>query len=444
MPHTDNSHFTREISPRPLTKNPWEAWTQFVLSRLRVLSSHRLSVWLFLLVSILLFGTIVFIALPSARIRIWPKVTIVNHTANVLLTVSGSTFAQDRQYVLPLLPLHTTPDLTITFDQISKNFLGTNAQVTMTLINETEEPYLLRNGTRLVNQSGMIFKTRDSVTIPALSLAGPGSITVEARATPEDLYGQITGERGNVPAGLKWEIPGLTLEERKLVYARNLEEATGGTTKYGTLLQESDLELARKKLEQELIRAAKASTEEEIELLKARTGEFYIILQYDVLTGISFSGAALPMNLIGKPVTSLPIAGELHYTVLAYSKDALLDLLLPGLLDHIEEGQQLVQGSVLREGISVHVVEYDDFLQWVKITAELTGKQRAALSTVSPAGRIFADKVREAIKGKTIEEAERIIQNFPEVDRVEVSIWPPWQHSLPALGSNIFLLPQEE
>ena len=148
------------------------------------------------------------------------------------------------------------------------------------------------------------------------------------------------------------------------------------------------------------------------------------------------------MELVGKSITSFPIGGELRYTVLAYSKDALLNLLLPGLLDHIEEGQELMEGSVMREGIAVHVVEYDDNLQWVKVTAELTGKQRASLASSSPAGRIFADKVRDAIRGKTIQEAERIIQNFPEVDRVEVSVWPPWQWSLPSLGSNIFLLPQ--
>jgi len=424
------------------TNERWQAWTRYVLSRLHILSSHRLSVWIFLGLSLLLFSTILFVALPSARIRIWPKVTIVNHTANVLLTVSGASIAQDRQYMLPLLPIRTDPELTITFDQISKNFLGENAVVTMTLINESEEPYTFRTGTRLVNQAGMIFRTRDSVTIPAASLAGPGSVTVVARATPEDLYGQIVGERGNVPSGLKWEIPGLPVDERTLVYARNLEPATGGTTKYGTLLQQSDLDLARKQLEQELLRSAKAQAEEEVELLKARTGEYYVVLQYDVLTGISFSGATLPRELVGKSITSFPIGGELRYTVLTYSKDALLDLLLPGLMNHIEEGHELVEGSVMREGIAVNVVEYDDNLHWVKITAELTGKQRAALSTATSAGRIFADKVRDAIRGKTIQEAERIIQNFPEVDRVEVSVWPPWQWSLPSLGSNIFLLPQ--
>ena len=85
----------------------WQAWTKYALSRLKILSSHRLSVWVYLGLSALLFSTILFVALPSARIRIWPKVTLVNHTANVLLTVSGAGVSQDRQYVLPLIPIRT-------------------------------------------------------------------------------------------------------------------------------------------------------------------------------------------------------------------------------------------------------------------------------------------------------------------------------------------------
>jgi len=31
----------------------------------------------------------------------------------------------------------------------------------------------------------------------------------------------------------------------------------------------------------------------------------------------------------------------------------------------------------------------------------------------------------------------RIIKNFPEVSKVEISIWPPWAYSLPEIGTNI-------
>ena len=268
-------------------------------------------------------------------------------------------------------------------------------------------------------------------------------VRVLAVASPEDLYGQIVGERGNVPEGLKWEIPGLTLEERKLVYARNLEAATGGETAYGLRLRVEDLDLARKQLEQELTQAAKVHTEEEVASLTVKNGREYVILQYDVLTEMHFKSFILPTSLIGQSVQSIPVEGTLEYKVLAYSKDLLLDLLLPGLEKHIEAGHRLVPGSVMRDGISVHVIEYDDDLQWVKITAELTGKQHTMLSPSTPFGRAFGQKLREAIRGMSIDNAERVIQNFPEVERAHISVWPPWRNVMPSLTSNISLVPEQ-
>lgn len=420
-----------------LLRERWRKVVQFLLPRFRLLSGRRSSVWVLLAGSAVLFFAVLFVALPTAHIRVWSKVNLASYTANVLLSLSGA-----GQHVLPLLPLQTTVKLTLTFDQVSKYFLGTNARVQMTLINETGEQYVLRSGTRLVNQAGMIVRITESVTVPPATPGGPGVETVSAEAEPQDQFGEIVGERGNVPSGLKWELPGLSLAERTKVYGRNLTTGTGGTTVFGTLLRTEDLELAKKQLEQELLSAAKARTEENIEQLRARTGHHYVVLQYDVLTTISFSGGTLPTELIGTSVHSLPLEGSLTYTVLAYSKDDLLALLLPGVREHIEEGHELVEGSVQEEGISVHVIGYDDHLQWVKITAELSGKQRATLSPLSPTGRLFAEKLRTAVRGKTSEEARRIIQNFPEVDHAELSVWPPWRQSLPSLVNNIVLIPQ--
>lgn len=424
--------------------SPWREWLTVALARLRALSGHRMSVWFLLGGSGALFLIVLFVAVPTARIRIVPKVNLVSYTANVLLSVSGASLGTERRYpTLPLLPIRTTVRRSLTFDQVSRYFLGTNAETQMTLVNEMEEEtYSLRPRTRLVNQAGMIFRTLETANIPAATPAGPGVVTVRAEAESKDQFGEVMGERGNVPPGLKWELPALPLEERTKIYARNLTAGTGGTTAFGNLLRREDLALAEKQLHQELLQAAKSHIEEELELLHARTGHQYLLLQYDVLTSISFSGGTLPAHLIGTSVRSIPLEGALAYAMLAYSKDDLLVLLLPGLREHIEEGHELVEGSVLREGISVHVIEYDDHLQWVKITAELTGKQRATLSVLSPSGRLFAEKVRTAVRGKTIEEARRIVQNFPEVDRVDVSVWPPWQRTLPSLVSNIVLLPQ--
>lgn len=420
----------------------WQEWLSLSLLRLRSFSVHRLSVLLILFASIALFGTVLTVAIPSAHIHIRPTVTLVSYTANIVLAASGVTLEYEPKNVLPLITLHSSVQKSMTFSEISKKFLGENAETEMTFINESQEPYSFRAGTRLVNQAGMIFKTLAPIDVPSASGLESGLLRVKARAAPEDLYGQITGERGNVPAGLKWEIPGLPLEERAFVYARNMEAATGGVTKYGKELQTQDLELARKQLEQELLSTALMKTDEELQRRQEEEEKTYILLQYDVLTNMSFSGFVLPTDRIGQEVDSIPIEGALSYHALAYEKNALLGLLLPRLLEHVEEGRELIQESVTPESTSVHVIEYDDNLRWVKITAELSGKQRSILEQTSRPGRAFTEKVREMIRGKSVAEAERIIQNFPEVERVEIDLWPPWRDSLPSLSTHIMIDPE--
>ena len=430
---------------RHFSSERWQEALFHFFTRLRTLSVHRVSVTVFLVASILLFFSVLFVAIPSARIRIWPTVNLVSHTANIVLVASGAVIEADQRHTLPLIPIRATVERELVFTEISKKFLGENAETEMTILNESDELYSLRSGTRLVNQAGMIFRIQAPVQVPPATLLEPGMVRVPAIAATHDLYGQIIGERGNVPAGIKWEIPGIPVEERKFVFARNVGEAKGGVTRYGQELQEKDLELARKQLEQELLSVAKENAELEVLSLSGAEGTEYVVFQgkqYDVLNTTTLSGFVVPTHLIGQEIGSFPIKGTLQYQVLAYNKDALLSLLLPDLLKHVEEGHELVERSAVSEGISVHVIEYDDAHQWVKITAELTGKQRSVLNPVSRSGRAFTEKVREMIRGKSIPDAERILQNFPEVERVQISVWPPWRGSIPSLMSNITILPQ--
>jgi len=40
-----------------------------------------------------------------------------------------------------------------------------------------------------------------------------------------------------------------------------------------------------------------------------------------------------------------------------------------------------------------------------------------------------------------VEEALRIVKNLPEVDQVEISIWPPWSPKLPPIPTHIYIEP---
>jgi len=284
-----------------------------------------------------------------------------------------------------------------------------------------------------MNQAGMVFRLSEQVFVD------PGKeVTVPAVAEDVDLYNQIIGERGNVPANLRWDIPGLGPEERKVVYGTNKEPGQGGTTGYRTVLRKEDLEVGRKRLEQELLANAKQLVEEEKILRNTRDRDARLeILYYQELTKTAFSGFVLPTQFLGEPVTSVPIEGAIEYTVYAYDQRSILDLLKDELLSHVREGKELLTDTLTLDRLVVHVIDYADDLSWIKLTVDLTGTERHILDPLSPTGAIFAKRLRELVKNLDKDEAIRIVKNMPEVDSVAISLWPPWRRTLPGIPSHI-------
>jgi hypothetical protein len=361
---------------------------------------------------------------------------------NIFLVQTGATVAEipSRVRTLELIPLSVSVRRAITFDQISKRFIGTNAEIAMTVVNKSKERYSLKKGTRLTNQAGMIFKLEEPVIVDAGK-----EVTVKARANETDLYNEIIGKRGNVPAGLKWDFPGLAKEERALVYGENRKEGQGGMTAYENVLSKEDLEIARKQLNQELLAMANQLVDENRTLFNSTHADRMLErLYYDEFTLATYSGFILPTQFVGEKVTSVPVEGSVKYTVFAYDKQAALNMLVAQLKEHVEEGKHLIVESIKLEQLVHHVIDYADDLKWIKLTVDLTARERFILEPLSPTGAKFGKQVREQVAGIPREDALRIIKNLPEVDNVEISVWPPWSPTLPVIPSHIQISSMDE
>jgi hypothetical protein len=151
---------------------------------------------------------------------------------------------------------------------------------------------------------------------------------------------------------------------------------------------------------------------------------------------------ALPKEQVGQEVSSISVSGKLEYTVLGYDIDPILQLLSQRLAEHVRDGKALRTDLLDADHLDVRVILYDDALNWAKITTEMTGTEEFVLDPLSPAGALFAQRVRESVVDKTKTEALRIVQNMPEVDHVEISIWPIWSQSLPSIPSHISISPE--
>ncbi len=426
------------------------SWRRDIRNRLQsvgLLSLPKLRIWVLFLLSIGAFLYVFFRLLPSAEIRIWPNQETENFTTNVYLRASGAVLPVpgERVRVLPLQRLTVKFDRTITYDQISKNFTGTNARMMVTVFNDSDERYSLRKKTRLVNQAGMRFRLQSDVILEPHTKQ-----EIPAVADPLDQYGEVLGERGNVPVMIKWDFPGLTEKERSLVYARNEKPAQGGATSYVNLLTKEDVEGsashpgARYRLEQELLMVAKQQVEEERINFNNLNGTYFVQLKYDELTKVLFRGFSLSESFIGQNVTSIPVRGSIEYTVILYDENELLELLKEEILKRVPGERMVVPTSLTNENVNIHVIApWDDDLQWVKITADLTYNQRYVLNPITPSGAKFGKFIRDSVAGKTSSEAYRVIKNLPEVSKVEINLWPPWAYTLPEIGANIAIMEME-
>ncbi len=429
---------TLDDALREFQPSVWRQQLRSKLQTMGLLSLPKLRIWVLVLVSVFLFGFIVFRLLPSATITVWPREETISQTANIFLAQSGAIAEiPSRVRVMDLIPVTVRVDRTITFDQVSKEFIGTNATTVMKVINESVEPYWLKEGTRVKNEAGMIFRLLESIKIE------PGEETiVKARSDSLDIYGEILGKRGNVPVNLKWTLPGLDPTEQQFVYAINVEEGKGADSTYRTILDEEDIVIAKKQLETELLSQAKQLIDERKHILNAQDDTSVLdVLYYDELTHFKYVDFVLPEKYLGLPVTTVPIEGSIVYTMYLYDTQKVLTMLSRELKTHVGENKVLLEDTLSYDRLITHVIDYEDDFSWIKITVDLSGTEQYVLEPLSPTGAVFAKKVRSTIKGLRLDDAERIVSNFPEVKKAEISVWPPWTRTLPRIPSSIIIEP---
>lgn len=432
--HPQLSHALRVFSP-----HVWQQQLKSQLQRMGLVTMPRLRIYSLVGLSVLLFAFVMFRLLPSADIRVRPRQENITQTVNVFLVSSGAVLPASRVRTLPLHVLTVHETRTLTFDQISKQFIGTAAVVDLDIKNVGPETLSLKKDTRFQNQAGMVFRILGPVVVPSGE-----RIVMRAKADDLDAYDQIIGERGNVPAGVTWDVPGLPAADRALVTTTNPKAASGGTTKFRTVLSAQDLEIARKRLEQELLAVSKNLVDEEIELANAQDPSRGMrLLRYGELTKLAYTGFVIPTQFIGQEVASVPVEGGILYAANAYDALSILDFLQRELAAHVQAGKRLLDENLSDDRLVVHVIDYADDLSWIKLTVDLSATEEYVLDPLTPDGALFAKRVRDQVTGLSVGEALGIVRNMPEVETASISMWPPWNRTLPRIPAHISITQEE-
>ncbi|MDI3341628.1 MAG: hypothetical protein QJR03_13980 [Sphaerobacter sp.] len=359
------------------------------------------------LVVLLLIGSLLYYVLPTATVTLVPE----EHRIAAALTYGVS--APGASYDIALEP--TVVENTTVFDRTipttGERFEpdGT-ATGSVQFMNPSTKPIAVPSQTRLTGANGMVYLTREAVTVPGAdpfgSLAlGTAAVTVVA-AEP--------GPAGNTDAGT------LVGQLDNGLYFANREPIKGGTTKRIATVSEADLAALKQAAEADLAARAEAEFQQEIDPAhKLVPGS----IQKDPPV-IQFS------HQVGQDAESVSV----HATQTVRGK-----VYDPAQLDaraRDEIGRRLAAqagNGVMLLGPTVTVSEP------TPLNADQTAFRVHAEAVVRT---VITDEQRQALAeqlaGKSMEEAERIVAAVPGVASYRLEQGPSWlPRRMPQIPSHI-------
>jgi hypothetical protein len=379
--------------------------------------------------SVLVFGLIAYVALPGATVSIEPASSVLTKAVNITLENNPSEVHSLKAY-----PVEADADLTISHSASGILSEGANASGYLTIINTTENEWPLIASTRFQTEDGVVFRIQDSVTVPAAATGVPGEADAFVLADSLDANGTPTGERGNIGPS-SFILPGLKESSQAELYGESYDFMTGGESVVSAIVTEEDLIAAEEKLETQLKEKVLSALRKEV-LSESNSENVTLNLLED--SDVLIYGAAdidLPYELIGQEMETFEVSGDIEISGVAYDEDEILLILKSEIMTSTTPGKQLVR--IDDDSVSTSVLESNPDYNYYKFTAQIQGIEEYEIDPELEGGSKLTKKIKEHIAGKSVEEAESYVQNLPEVNSVDISIWPGWSPTIPTLPENI-------
>ncbi len=355
--------------------------------------------------------------LPSASIVVTAREETVG-PVNLLIRADPTVDAPDADArVLPAERLSFELSATDTFPATDKRIEETAASGSVTFTSyDPARPNTIPRGSVVSTEGGIQFRTRNAVTLARArrvdTMILPSSATVAV-----DALGQ--GPGGNVLANTIRVVP--PGEDRIATTVTNPEPTTGGT-------------------HAEFPRVAQADYDAAVEQVTIQLGtDFEAILADPSRTpaGLTlFPGTRLiadpvpsvdPATLVGQEVASFDLTLSSTGTAIAVDTAPIEAIAQSRIRDRVAADHRIVESSI---DIDVG----DAIVQGENVSFPVTA--RAAQMRV-----LDANALREQVKGKPIDEARSILEDYGEVT---LSVWPDWVATIPTIDARLALTVEPE
>lgn len=359
----------------------------------------------FVAAAFLLLLIVLYLSVSRATIRVVAAPRAVSVTADAQLVatpdaqgeiageVRQGTFTKERRFVLP--------------EEGARAVEGRAGGV-VTIRNTTGAAQPLVERTRLLSDSGVLFRIVEGVTVPAR-----GQVTVEARA---DLPG-LTGE---IPA-THFTIPGLNPTLQQGIDAISDAPMVGGI-QYVRVLTQQDIDDAATTLREEIATEARTALAAPESATWTGEGMDLVVTTQTTDVPVNTEAGAFTLSLTAQ-VTIVRYDNDL---VTAYARDLLAD--------RVQSGFVLARVEDVGGGVTVR--ERDPAAGTALLSFSLSGT--ALLAADAP---ILA---KDRFLGRSPQEVETLLRASDDVRSVRVSFTPFWLKRIPTLADHVEIIVEEE
>lgn len=327
-------------------------------------------------------------------------------------TVTGDFVATASAGDLPFALVNAETITTVDVPAEGTTEANDPAQGSITIYNAQEKPQELIKNTRFESPAGLIFRIRDSITVPAGTASAPGELKVT-------VYADEGGERYNV-APTSFTIPGLKGSATyDLVYARSDAPMTGGFSgtrpSVGKATKDAKYEALKPTIDAELKTA-----------LLGQVPEDYVLLPGSSWTTYE------PQPDGSEAAGTVTVREKGMATAVIFPKSALARAI----------AYRTAGLSYTGEPVTFHG-EPALTLTSTSGAAPAKGDQNFSFSLSGSANILWeveADKIAGAIAGKTRDAAKTILVGFPEVGEAKLYLRPFWKGEFPSDSDEIKVL----
>ncbi|MCW1930606.1 MAG: baseplate J/gp47 family protein [Candidatus Kerfeldbacteria bacterium] len=364
----------------------------------RIEQHYTKIVSIFVLLSVLLIACILYFSFTKTTITITSNVRTVEGSFEIALSeIAG------KVYFVDATGSATGQDFNSTTQRPSK------ATGTVTIHNEYSQAQRLIATTRLLSTEGILFRTQESITVPAGS-----TIDVPVIADQEGASGNISASRFEIVA--LWD--GL----KDKIYGTSAESMTGGLISTSTIAQ-TDVDAVTTEAKTQFDAEAQAHFTDE---LSSRT---------DLPTNVAYSSITpvLPLTItpsaeVGSTANDLTVTVAGSAAIAAYDSTLLVSTLSEKISNSIPEGYELAQSlntDDIATTVTLHATDGSDAEVHVAIPYSIT---------LSESNEKLASK---HLVNMTESKVKFYLLAIPDVSTVSVQFSPFWLKVTPSLEDHI-------